>query len=90
MDFASHSGPSVYAPLTKSNGKRILSDILSLETSSSDDKQYAQPQCRCLVSDEDDDVTSAAHTVLDEVERSPSAILKKANKKKRNQRNIKC
>ena len=72
----------IRSSLTKSTGKHILSDILSLETSSSDDKQYGQPQCRCLVSDEDDDVTSGSHTVFDEVERSPSAILKKANKKK--------
>ena len=60
----------ICSSLTKSTGKCI------------DDKQYVQPQCRCLVSDEDDDVTSASHAVFDEVERSPSAILKKANKKK--------
>ena len=70
MDFASHSGPSVFAPLSQ----KALESV--------DDKQYVQPQCRCLVSDEDDDVTSASHAVFDEVERSPSAILKKPSKKK--------
>ena len=58
----------------KSTGKQKLFDILSLERSSSDDKQYVQPQRRHQVPDKDDDVRSTSHTVYDEVERSPSPI----------------
>ena len=46
MDFASHSGPSVSAPLSQKALESVYSLTYSLETSSSDDNQYVQRQCK--------------------------------------------